>query len=128
MYDLGEQFHININDLKSKSTAILQGKTYRFTVLTERLIRLEYNKAGIFNDAPTQLVRCRDFSVPKYDLKEDENFLEIKTKYFTLSYVKEAPFKGSFGNSMKNLKVILNRTMEIWYYGHPEARNYFGSN
>lgn len=128
MYDLGEQFHIDVTRLKSKPESIIRGNTYRFTVLSERLIRLEYNANGDFNDDATQLVLNRNFEPVNFGFTEDENFLEIKTKYFTLSYVKNTFFKGSVGNSTKNLKVVLNDTLNIWYYNHPEVRNYFGSN
>lgn len=128
MYDLGEQFHINGSQLNAKGESIIKGDRFRFTVLTERLIRLEYNIEGKFNDMATELVSFRNFSIPMYDIKSDETYLQISTKYFTLFYLKEMPFKGVPGNSMKNLRVQLNGTENIWYYGHPEARNYFGSN
>ena len=128
MYDLGSQFHIDVSKLKSKDEAIIKGNKFRFTVLTERLIRLEYNENGIFDDNASQLVVFRNFEVPKFELKQDDSYMELTTKYFTLSYLKESHFKGNALNSMKNLKVQLNGTNEIWYYGHPEVRNYYGSN
>ena len=128
MYDLGEQFHVDLKKTISKGNATRQGKTYRFTVLTERLIRLEYNSNGTFNDLPTQLVINRDFDLPKFEASEDENNLEIQTKYFRLKYAKEEHFKGTRFNTMKSLRIELKETDKIWYYGHPEARNYFGSN
>ena len=60
MYNLGEQFKINIQRGVAKEKNILKGKTYRFTVLTERLIRLEYNEKGTFIDSPTERVLYRD--------------------------------------------------------------------
>ncbi|MDD6878842.1 MAG: glycoside hydrolase family 31 protein [bacterium] len=128
MYDLGFQFHKNISNLKSKPEAIIQGKYYRFTVLTERLIRLEYSIDSKFNDMPTQLVSFRNFDIPKFETSQNDSTLQIKTSYFTLTYLKNMPFKGSGLNSMKNLKVVLNDTLEVWYYNHPEAKNYNGSN
>ena len=122
MYDLGRQFHIDLNKLKSKSNAIITGANYRFTILSERLIRLEYSKDGKFNDYATEMVNFRDFDVPNFDVKQDNRMLEISTSYFKLSYIKNAPFKN-----IKNLKVLLNGTDKIWYYGHPEIRNYFGN-
>lgn len=119
---MGKQFHIDLSKLKSKDKAIIRGANYRFTILTERLIRLEYSNNGVFNDYATQLVTFRDFDVVDYDVKEDNKVIEIKTSYFKLSYVKNAPFKGT-----RNLKVLLNGTDHIWYYGHPEIRNYHGN-
>lgn len=128
MYDLGNNFHINMNNLISKPESISKGQKYRITVLTERLLRLEYNPSGVFNDFATELVSFRNFDVPKFTKKEDSNYLEIETAYFKLTYVKEEPFKGSSLNPIKNLKVVLNGTNVIWHYGHPEAKNYYGSN
>lgn len=128
MYDLGPQFHIDLEKLKAKEESIKQGTKYRFTILTERLIRLEYSESGNFRDNATQLVTFRNFDVPKFEVREDNNNLEIETDYFKLYYAKEMPFKGTSLNTHKNLRIELKNTDKIWYYGHPEARNYFGSN
>ena len=128
MYDFGNSYHINLEELKSNPESVVQGQKYRFTVLTERLIRLEYSPSFIFNDLKTELVSFRNFEKPNFTKKEDEHFLEIETDYFKLSYNKESDFKGTFFNPSKNLRVEVKNTHNVWYYGHPEARNYFGSN
>ena len=128
MYDLGNQFHIDLNKLQANNAHIVQGSKFRISVLTDRLIRLEYNKTGKFNDFATQLVTFRNFDPFEYGLRQDNTYLEITTKYFKLEYTKEQPFKGSGVNPFKNLKITLNGTEQFWYYGHPEVRNYFGSN
>lgn len=128
MYDLGNYFHIDLNKLKMNNAQVVQGKCFRISILTDRLIRLEYNKEGIFNDFATSLVISREFDRPECNIRQDANFLEITTKYFKLEYSKETPFKGSSVNPIKNLKISLNGTEQFWYYGHPEVRNYFGSN
>ena len=128
MYDFGNNFHINLDDLKAKDEAIILGQKYRFTVLTERLIRLEYSPSFIYNDLKTELVSFRNFDVPKFDKREDETYLEIETDYFKLSYSKEHPFKGTMFNPTKNLKIEVKGTPAVWYYGCAEAKNYYGSN
>ena len=35
---------------------IIQGEKYRFTLITDRLIRMEYNENGVFEDRPTQII------------------------------------------------------------------------
>ncbi len=117
------------SDLKSKNNCILQGQKYRITILTERLIRLEYSEDGVFEDRATSLVNFRNFDVPVWTYNEKgNNSCEIKTKYFTLTYNKEKPFKGSLFNPTENLKVWLNNSEKIWYYNHPEIRNFGGTN
>ena len=127
MYDLGQSFHIDLEKLKSNPDAILTGAKYRFTVLTERLIRLEYSEKGTFNDLATQLVSNRAFPVPKFDRKEDANFLQISTDYFDLYYTKNAKLSGSTLNPSINLNIKLKGKGGTWYYGHPEAKNYYGN-
>lgn len=128
MYDFGNGFRINPDNLKAKQEAIIQGQKFRITILTERLVRLEYSPSFIFNDLKTELVSNRNFSVPKFDKRENDDFLEIETAYFKLSYSKEADFKASALSPTKNLKIELKNKNFTWYYGHPEVRNYYGSN
>ena len=127
MYDFGSNFHIDLNNLKAKDAAIVSGEKYRFTVLTERLIRLEYSPNSTFNDFATQFASFRNFDVPKFVNNDDKNLVEIQTSYFKLTYEKNTPFKGSTFSPTKNLKVVVNGTNFVWYVGNPEAKNYYGS-
>ena len=124
MYNLGEQFKINIQRGVAKEKNILKGKTYRFTVLTERLIRLEYNENGNFIDSPTERVLYRDLETPKFDFQDSPSVLVIQTSYFKLTYQKEKPFAGNKVSPDNNLKVELLNTDRSWYYNHPEIRNF----
>ena len=124
MYNLGEQFKIDKQRAIANKKNIIQGPNYRFTVLTERLIRLEYNDNGHFVDDPTELVLYRDLKTPEFNLKEDTNFIVITTKYFKLTYIKGKSFLGGKANPSANLKVDLLNTDRYWYYGHPEVRNF----
>ena len=127
MYDFGNNFHIDLNKLKAREGAIIQGEKYRFTVLTERLIRLEYSPNSVFNDFATQFASFRNFDVPKFVKNDEKNLVEIQTSYFKLTYEKNQPFKGSAFNPTKNLKVVVDGTNFVWYVGNPEAKNYYGS-
>ena len=89
-------FKPDYNKAKSKSEAIFEGTNYRITILSERLVRLEYNKDGQFFDDLTELVRNRDFDIPEFKVNQDDKYLEITTKYFMLKYVKEKPFENRF--------------------------------
>lgn len=127
MASIGKHFAINPSDGISKNQATFRGSMYRITILTERLIRLEYNPNGNFNDSATLLVKNRDFPMPQFNFEENEKSIVITTDYFTLQYYKEKPFKGSKLTPDSNLKIKLNNTDKSWYYGHPEARNFKGS-
>ena len=68
MYNLGEQFKIDYNRVKANGRNVIEGDYYRFTVLSPRLIRLEYNPNGMFLDNPTELALYRDFPACEFDL------------------------------------------------------------
>ena len=103
---------------------IFKGNKYRITVLSEILIRLEYNEEGIFLDETTEFARNRKFPEFKFDVKQDEKFLVIETNYFKLEYSKEKSFFGTKFVPEANLKVLLKDTDKYWYFNHVEARNF----
>ena len=71
--------------------AVVAGQTYRFTVLTDRLIRMEYQEEGRFVDEPTQRCLCREFPLPEFRVLENADSLEIITDKLHLYYDKK-PF------------------------------------
>ena len=131
MYSLGTQFEIDYRKAKSDKKAVVQGPNYRLSIISERIIRLEYSQDGRFSDKPTQLVRRRNIGLPDFSVRQDANILEITTKYFSLNYIKGQPFYGTKVDPMKNLKItLLSRERDRckdWYVGHPEARNLLGN-
>ena len=126
------QWLTTVNKLReaaiSNTAAVFRGKYYRITILSERLIRFEYDLEGKFMDEPTEFAINRNFSVPEMKVQQDDKYLEIVTKYFAMVYVKEKPFIGPKYAPDSNLKVILKNTDKLWYFNHPEARNFKGSN
>ncbi len=119
MYDLGDQFKLDLNKAMANPASIIKGTKYRITILTERLVRLEYSENGVFEDSPTELVWFRNFAKPEFNVINKQRDLIIETQYFSLSYVKEAPF-----NKSNNLRIDLKGSENGWYYNHPEAKNY----
>ena len=109
---LDVHFKADYNNAKSKPEAIFQGATYRITVLTPRLVRLEYNKDGIFCDDLTEQVQNRNFPVPQFKVNQDDRNLEITTDYFMLKYQKEKPFESL------NIEIYLLNTDKTWYMKH----------
>jgi len=108
MASLSKHFIFDEKNLIARSDCTFSGQKYRITVLTERLVRLEYNESGIFEDRATQLVVSRNFEKPVFSVRESQNVLEIKTKYFTLTYAKNSPFKGSKVTPGNTLSIKLN--------------------
>ena len=131
MYPLGRQFEVDYTKAKSDKKAIIQGEKYRISLISERIVRLEYSPEGKFNDKPTQLVKKRNIGLPDFSVRQDTNLVEISTKYFILTYVKERQFVGSAVDPMRNLKISLQSRdrdrNKDWYVGHAEARNMLGN-
>ena len=131
MYPLGEQFKVDNAKAKSDKKAIVQGQNFRISVISERIIRLEFCPTGQFLDKPTQLIKKRNIGLPDFSVRQDANIVEVTTKYFALSYIKGQPFTGTKVDPMKNLKItLLSRDRDRckdWYVGHPEARNMKGN-
>ena len=61
----------------NNTTNILKGAKYRITVLSEILLRLEYSETGEFLDETTEFARNRNFTIPKFNIQQDERFLVI---------------------------------------------------
>ncbi len=117
MASLTSYFVKNTKKLVPNSKYIVKGNTYRFMVLTPRLIRIEYNKNGIFEDRATSLVTNRGFEDFNYTTSGEDPALIITTEYFTLTYAKERPIAGN------NIRLTLNGTDKEWYPGHKEIKN-----
>lgn len=90
------------------------GSSYRITMITPRMVRLEYQKDGIFQDELTQVVRNRTFSNCEFRLIEKEEQLEIITDYIHVTYNKK-----EFSNQGLSIKVRGNLTVynSTWNYG-----------
>ena len=74
--------------------AVVQGDTYRITVLTPALLRLEYHPLGKFEDRATQAVLNRDFPVPDFQVQKKNGELILYTEELELHY-DEKPFPST---------------------------------
>ena len=131
MYPLGKQFEVDYTKAKCDEKAVVRGNNYRISVITERVVRLEFSETGQFNDFPTQMIQKRNIGTADFSIRQDENLLEITTKYFCLTYIKGQPFYGTKVDPMKNLKITLlskeRDRCKDWYLGHTEVRNMYGN-
>lgn len=95
---------------------VIVGSTYRFTVITDYLLRIEEDSTGKFEDRPTQIVLNRDFDEPEVEVSRDANGheIEIETKGFHLYYD-----GGKF--SAETLYIDIKKAYSVyqnrWYFG-----------
>ncbi len=115
-----EYFKFECNP-QAEPKAVVQGKKFRFTILSSRLIRMEYSKSGKFEDRPTQMVWFRNLEVPKYNQTTQNNFLIIETEHLSLRYNQEKPFNA------RTLRIRLKETNRLWWYGQKDFGNLKGT-
>lgn len=115
-------YFINGSKNLAENSSIVKGQKYRFTILSDMLVRMEYSPNGIFEDRLTEQIICRKFPKVNYNVTESDALIQIKTIYFTLTYVKEKPFTSI------NLKVLLNESNKEWTYQSKEVRNFGSTN
>lgn len=94
----------------------------RFTVLTDRLIRMEWAKNGYFEDAASLGIICRDLPVPEFTARESRSGLTIKTDKLTLMYK-----GGRFASDNLCVTFRLNGRHIVWRPGADDAGNLKGT-
>ena len=97
---------------KALAENMVQGDTWRFTVLTPCLIRMEYNAQGVFEDRASQMVFYRDFPRCDFTVAESEGKLQIKTDALLLTYT----LGQLFNEDTLSIK-LLNEPASCYHYG-----------
>lgn len=95
---------------KADAPAMVTIGKARFTILTDRLIRMEWNENATFEDRASFVVVNRKLPMVSFTKKEDTDWLTIQTKELTMTYKKGAPF------SKDNLSITfdLNGKAIVW--------------
>ncbi|MFT8359145.1 TIM-barrel domain-containing protein [Bifidobacterium aquikefiri] len=105
------------------SDSIVQGDHWRITVLTSRLLRIEWNPSGVFRDRPTQVVMNRDFSDVQFQVEDQDGYLNIETANLHLVYNRQQFTSGGLSVTVKDVDSSDNS----WYYGVPSTQNLKGT-
>ena len=66
--------------------SVIRGDHHRITILTPRLLRLEWSASGAFEDRATQVVLDRNFPPCDFEVRESPDRLEVDTPYVQLRY------------------------------------------
>ncbi len=85
------------------------GNKYRITVLTSRLIRMEYQQDYDFVDAPTQMVVNRAFPKVEYTTLHKDGLLILETDDLIFKY-------DGKEFSPDGLTIELKESGEVWHY------------
>lgn len=101
--------------------AVVVAGPARFTVLSSRLIRMEYAPDGEFEDRPSQVIWYRRRPVPPFRVEREGGRLILTTEQLRLEYVEDAPF------SPTTLAIALLPDEGVWHYGDLDPGNLLGT-
>jgi alpha-glucosidase (family GH31 glycosyl hydrolase)/putative sterol carrier protein len=102
--------------------AVVRGPKVRFTVLTSRLLRLEFDPKEIFEDRPSQPFWCRNLPVPEFQIRTNDFWLEIETSDLRLRYdYQDERF------SKENISITLKKSGKQWQGERLAADNLLGT-
>lgn len=113
---------------QADSAAIVVSGKARFTILTSRLIRIQYSSTSKFEDRATFAVVNRRLPVPRFTQRTEDGYLIIETDSLTLRYKVGSAITATQKNS-KILGITFNmngRTI-LWYPGKDDAMNLLGT-
>ena len=115
------------NPVADPEAVVTSGRA-RFTVLTPRMIRIQYSSKELFEDRATFAVINRHLPVPEFSTREENGFLYIETGQLSLKYKIGSTISPSL-KSPNNLSITmrLNGRDVIWYPGKEDALNLKGT-
>ncbi|MFZ3078934.1 MAG: hypothetical protein WA109_04550, partial [Bellilinea sp.] len=96
--------------------------TVRFTLLTQRLIRIETSPGGQFEDRPSQVVWYRRQPLPRADIQRTDHDLTIETAAFQLTY-HDSPRELS----RQTLQVLIKETGAVIHLDDPNPQRLPGT-
>ena len=96
----------------------------RFTVLTDRLIRMEWSPSGRFEDHATLAIVNRNLPVPAFSVKRNGNRLTLKTSSLTLTYTDD---KGPFTADNLSVSFKMKGKTVTWHPGLDDSGNLLGT-
>lgn len=117
-----------LNPVADPAAVVVSGNA-RFTVLTSKMIRIEYSSSKQFEDRATFAIVNRRLPVPSYTTEEADGYLYIRTSDLTLRYKLGSVIRAT-DKKPDNLMVtfLLNGITCTWYPGKDDALNLLGTN
>ncbi|NTU62571.1 MAG: hypothetical protein HGB05_04025 [Chloroflexi bacterium] len=105
--------HFKLDDQPSAHPeAIVTAPHARFTVLTSRLLRLEYSPIDRFEDRASQVFWYRAQPAPEFEVERTADRVVITTEHLRLTYRVTAQ-----GFARETLSIEVKATGQIWKYG-----------
>ena len=124
---VGEEEPVGSNPQANGDAVVTSGRA-RFTVLTPRMIRIQWSTRQNFEDRATFAVINRNLPVPSFTTREEDGYLYIETEALTLRY-KIGSTISPLMKSPNNLSITMpmNGRDVLWYPGKEDALNLKGT-
>lgn len=113
----------NGNPVANSKSVVISGNA-RFTVLTNRMIRMEWEPNGKFEDRASFVFINRNLPVPQFTISHDSGDLIINTGKLKLSYKENS---GKFTDQNLSVQFQLNRQWHTWHPGMKDTANMKGT-
>ncbi len=113
-----------IDPVANPAAHVVNGET-RFTILTSRMIRMEWSPEGAFEDQASFVFINRKLPVPAYTVTDEEGWLVIRTEKLTLTYKLDS---GEFTEDNLQILFELNQQSITWKPGMEDTGNLRGTN
>lgn len=117
---ISENFKLDFSPVANPG-AIVTGRNVRFTVLTSRLIRIEYSSSNIFEDRASQVFWYRNQPVPQFQVIKDDCRVEIITEDLHLVYEERN------GLYPADLHISGRKENISWHFCDSASGNLFGT-
>lgn len=111
---------IKFNPIANPKAVVVSGKV-RFTILTDRIIRMEFDPKAEFVDRPSLVYWYRNFDAPRFEINSSDDHLTIETKFLILHFNKKDRFHR------RDLCIELKETGQLWRYGDVDQLNLGGT-
>jgi alpha-glucosidase (family GH31 glycosyl hydrolase) len=109
---LPDHFKLDVQPIANPE-AIVTAQHVRFTVLTSRLLRLEYSPLDHFEDRASQVFWYRTQPVPEFSVEREADRVVITTAHLRLTYRFNTP-----GFTRESLSIEVMATAKTWKYGN----------
>ena len=118
-----------ITDPVADPRAVVTVGKARFTVLTSRLIRMEWAADGKFEDHASFVFLNRHMPVPQFHTQqiEDGKGVRIATGALTLTYHPEASGDGKFDAQNLSIQLMVDGKAVTWEPGLKDTENLMGT-
>ena len=121
MSPIAPHFRIDAAPVAAPTATVVRGNA-RFTVLTPRLLRLEWSPTGRFCDRASQPFWYRRQPVPPFSVAEEEGVLVVETAALRLAWRLDAA-----GFEPAALAITLLENGTTWRYGDADLGNLRGT-